>query len=163
MDRCSIGRRDGHCTWAKLGLFGFLAFFPSFIVFLAKNGFASIKNTGFYSIPAGPSDHFFGKTSCWAKCYHLQYIHASVRSLNDLLVCHMCAKSHVLLEIFAKGPKCQLRDPAPDFGQILLLTAFSLLNAKRNFSPQKTLQNWGKNAKKPNRPNFAPLPVAWAR
>ena len=45
------------------------------------------------------------------------------------------------------------------------ITAFSLLNAKCNdlsqghCSPPKTLQNWGKNAQKPNRPNFAPLPV----
>ena len=45
----------------------------------------------------------------WAKCYYLQYIHASVRSLNDLLICHMCAKSHVLLEIFAKTQNSWLR------------------------------------------------------
>ena len=43
------------------------------------------------SIPASPSDHLFGKRRpVWAKCYYLQYIHASVRSLNDLPICHVC-------------------------------------------------------------------------
>ena len=49
----------GVCTWAKLGLFGFLAFFPQFYnIFWPKNGFANVKNTGFFCIPAGPSDYF---------------------------------------------------------------------------------------------------------
>ena len=70
------------CTWARLGLFGFLVFFPSFIVFFGRPCFRKKR----------------------AKCYY-----------------------------------------SPEFGQILLLTAYSLFNAKRNdlsqghFPPPKTL------------------------
>ena len=43
-------------SWVYLA---FWLFSHSFIVFFwPKYGFASVKNTGFYSIPAGPSDHF---------------------------------------------------------------------------------------------------------
>ena len=62
----AMGTAGVLCTWAKLGLFGILAFFPSFVVFFGpKHGFANVRRTGFYSIPAGPSDHFFGKRPVW--------------------------------------------------------------------------------------------------
>ena len=74
-----------------------------------------VKNTEFYSIPAGPGDLFFfserKKRLDWANCYYLQYIHASVRSLNDLPICHVGAKSHVLQEIFAKAQNASCAIP----------------------------------------------------
>ena len=51
------------------------------------------------------------KRPVWAKRYYLLYIHASVRNVNDLPICHMCAKSHVLLEIFAKAQKASCAIP----------------------------------------------------
>ena len=61
--------REYPCTWAKLGLFGFLAFFPQFFsIFWPKHGLSKVKNAGFYSIPAGCSDHVFGKKK--GECYY---------------------------------------------------------------------------------------------
>ena len=47
----------------------------------------------------------FRNRRVWAKCFCLQYCDASRRRSWNLPVRHMCAKSHVLLEILAKAQK----------------------------------------------------------
>ena len=50
-------------------------------------------------------DSCAGKRFVWAECYYLQRIRASKRGACNLPVRHMCVKSHVLLEIFARAQK----------------------------------------------------------
>ena len=141
---CSSSHRSGswckwcqvsNCTWAKTGSIWLLAFFPQFYShFWPKMSHASVRNLHwFYSIPAISSDHFsenvlFGQhVISWAVWRMPQ-----LRSLNDLLTCHMKCQRPCFAWHFRKGPNCQERDLVPDFGQILSWTAFSLLNAKCN-------------------------------
>ena len=60
---------------------------------------------GFMAFPPAPVTKLWGNHRVWAECFYLQYIHASRRRSWSLPVRDMCAKSHVLLEIFAKAQK----------------------------------------------------------
>ena len=97
----------------RIGSILLFGVFSQFYSIFPKNGISKVESTGFYSIPASPSNHFSGekKSSVWAKRCSLEYIHASVRSLNDLPICHMRVKSHGLLQILTKAQNASCAIP----------------------------------------------------
>ena len=81
-------------SWGRLGM-----------VWRKRNGIQKTiwnvsENIAF---PPAPVTNPSEKRPAWAKCFYLQYIHASLRSAHDCPVRHLCAKSHVSLDILAEA------------------------------------------------------------
>ena len=150
-------------------------FIPS-LTYTAHSLFLHIdntKNTGFYSIPAGPSDQLLGKSPCLGEMLLFTVYSCLQVQIMELTGPPYVCQIPCFARDFRKGPKRQLRRNTPGSGGMLLFTAYSCLQAgacnlpvrhrriKSHVLPeifakaQKDNCAGKRPARKPNGPSFA--------
>ena len=113
-------------NWVYLSFWRFL---PSSIVCFGRKGLIQVKNIGFYSIPARPSDQFFGKSPCLGEMLLFKVSSCLQAQTMELTGPPYMCQIPCFARDFRKGPKRQLRGKTSCLGGMLLFTAHLCLQA----------------------------------